>query len=86
MGNGEVNLGIFCGIIYARLKSAMRLEELRLEFDLALHINLANRSSVPGNFIDKLLLRSRRGEVHTGLRAKARRKKVQITLNNNFLN
>jgi len=28
MGNGEVNLGVFCGIIYARLKSTMRLEEL----------------------------------------------------------
>jgi hypothetical protein len=42
-----------------------------LEFDLALHIDLANWRSVPANFIDKLLLRSRRGEVHTGLRAKA---------------
>jgi len=86
MGNGEVNLGVFGGIIYARLKRAMRLEKLRLEFDLALHIDLANRRSVPANFIDKLLLRSRRGEVHTGLRTKARRKKVQITLNDNFLN
>ena len=86
MRNGEINLGIFCGIIYARLKSAMRLEKLRLKFHLTLHIDLANWRSVPANFIDKLLLRSRRGEVHTGLRAKARRKKVQTTLNNNFLN
>jgi len=57
-----------------------------LEFDLALHIDLANRRSVPANFIDKLLLRSRRGEDHPGLREKARRKKVQITPNNNFQN
>ena len=47
----------------------MRLEELRLKFNLALNVYRANRRSKLHNLVHKLLLCSRGGEGHAHLRA-----------------
>jgi hypothetical protein len=66
------------------MERAVRLEELRLEFNLALSVDRADRRSEPHNLTHELLLR-RSGEIHARLRAKPRIKKIDVMLDSNFL-
>jgi hypothetical protein len=51
------------------MERPVRLEELRVKFNLALNVNRANRRSKLHNLVHKLLLCSRGGEGHAHLRA-----------------
>ena len=84
MRNGEVNVRIFCRIIYARLKVPVRFEKLRIKFDVALDINRASRRSELGNLRKKVLLRRWR-KIYPRLRAQMRVKKINIALDNDAL-
>src|SRR6266516_3019522 len=84
MRNRNVKLSAAGRIIYARLEAAPWLEELRLECNVALHVNSTYRRSVPGNLVHKFLLRRRR-EIHACLRAQMRVEKINVVLNDNAL-
>jgi len=66
MRNREVKIGIFRRVIYARMKAASRLEELRLKRDVSLHVDCTYRLPELGNLIHKLLLRRNR-KIHARL-------------------
>jgi len=68
MRNDEVKIGVLCRVIYACMEATVRLEKLRLEFNLALQINRGGGRSHLHNFIHKFLLR-RDWEIHARLRA-----------------
>ena len=62
----------------------MWLEELRLEFNLALNIGRTDRRSEPPNLTHEFLLR-RRGKIHARLRTEPRIEKINVVLDSNFL-
>jgi hypothetical protein len=66
------------------MERAVWLEELRLEFNLALSVDRTNRRSEPYNVTHELLLR-RRGKIHARLGTKPRIEKIDIMLDSNFL-
>jgi hypothetical protein len=68
------------------VERAVRLEELRIKFNLALNVNRANRRSKLHNLVHKLLLCSRGGEGHAHLRAEPCDEKIAVVLDSNFLN
>jgi len=57
MRNDEVKIGVLCRVIYTGMEATVRLEKLRLEFNLALQINRGGGRSHLHNFIHKFLLR-----------------------------
>ena len=85
MRNGEIHIGVSRWIIYPRVERAVRLEELRIKFNLALNVNRANRRSKLHNLVHKLLLCSRGGEGHAHLRAEPCDEKIAVVLDSNFL-
>src|SRR5262245_169087 len=84
MRDGEVHIGVFRWIIYSRMERAVWLEELRLEFNLALNVDGADRRSESHNLTHELLLRRRR-KIHSGLRTQPRIEKINVMLDSNFL-
>jgi hypothetical protein len=66
------------------MERAVWLEELRLEFNLALNIRRTDRGSEPHNLTHELLLR-RSGKIHARLRTEPRIEKINIMLDSNFL-
>jgi len=66
MRNADVKIGVSCRVIYPRVEGTVRLEKLRLEFNLALQINRGGGRSHLHNFIHKFLLR-RDWEIHARL-------------------
>src|SRR5207244_5113521 len=84
MRNEEVNIGVSRRIIYAPMEVPVRLEKLRVKFDVALDVNRASRRSELGNLRKKVLLRRWR-KIHARLRAQMRGKELCITLNSDAL-
>src|SRR5262245_37043605 len=84
MRDGDVHIGVFRWIIYPRLERPVGLEEMRLEFDLALNVDRTDRRSEPRHLADELLLRRRR-KIHARLRTEPRIEKINIMLDSNFL-
>jgi len=66
MRNDEVKIGVLCRVIYACMEATVRLEKLRLEFNLALQINRGGGRSICTISFNKFLLR-RDGEIHARL-------------------
>ena len=66
------------------MKRSVRLEKLRLKFNLALNIDRPNRRSLPHNLVHELLL-CRCRKIHAGLRTEPRIEEINIVLDRNFL-
>jgi len=84
MRDGDVHIGVFRWIIYPRMERAVWLEELRLEFNLALNVDGTDRRPESHNLTHELLLGGRR-KIHSGLRTEPRIEKINIMLGRNFL-
>jgi hypothetical protein len=66
------------------MERPVRLEELRIKFNLALNIDRPNRRSEAHNLIHELLL-GRSRKIHPRLRTEPRIEEINIVLDGNFL-
>jgi hypothetical protein len=66
------------------MERPVRLEELRLKFNLALNIDRPDRCSELHNLVHELLLRRSR-KIHARPRTEPRIEKITIVLDRNFL-
>ena len=82
--DGQVHIGVSRRIVNTRIERPVRLEELRIKFNLALNVDRPDRRSEPHNLVHKLLLRRSR-KIHARLRTEPRIEEINIVLDSNFL-